>query len=1507
MENYLEPFIEELLHADDAARNKLVDLYADPAKTYLLTHAQHADTAAYALRVLSARLGKVGNTVLRGSALAGEQVIGRDINDFEWRAADGSKDAKQLAQFIENVYKELNLKGNNPLFLSVGAVRWKVPCSAEETRVVLSPLLIFPVRLIRSVSTSPVCIEFVDDDAYVNPCFLLRLRQVLGEEVAAGFPRPDGSGDEPLELAALGTGEEYFARVEEYVASCRQAGGEGTVFDFERDTVAIAQYNHGELCMYYDLRRNREKLYAHPLVRRVFTESTPEPAAECALEPDLVLPHDSVQEEMIRRVVNGESLIIKGPPGTGKTQTIANMVAALLAENKKILLSSKKLSALAEVYAKLPQPLRRFVLRMDYETEAQAAKVNPASVRRDLRDLLAARREYTQDAAAHRARDAANNERTEALTYLSWYAEKMFGESSAVGSYYDALNAYYKDPSAPAVPFASPEEAAALSQGDYAALLSAVREAGGCFAAMTGGGAHALRKCPWAGVSASDGEEAFTAASALAKEAERVRGGILALLPECGEGADALPLAEVYGAMRSVLDDAATQCVLAERGAERECEALRRALEDYRAVRGGNAQNKFALSDGAAARYLPAGGFGAAECLTNTELAAICRDRSLFYGADGAFLSEEALAALAGCAERILGREQERKAHLYNVQKLFEKQTIEREGELLSAAAAAFARYGKDAAKPKALDFKAKKYHEKLAALSFIAAPSFRETADAAAEYAAAQGCAAEADAIAEEMFRILRRRPSREQFATLFSVLAASAGQKVSVAEMLAAAERAQEPAAAVAACMRCPASYTLGELAAACRAELAKAALASACGAYALRAGIPIPAAGFADAEAFAVSVLAVHVLFALPAFRVHTAAEDVDCARRLRGADEELKKGCERLCDGLESFGARFFRNAYTETAFLTLADLKLYAKEADDRSMLASALRYGEIVRGEKNKLPLHAFFAPFEEEGPPACGFERAFEHSFCALLVAAYGKKLGLLRNGMGAAAARNLQKLSAAERAAEHANALRIEGRCMARIDAEDADFAFLAAERDPSATLRSLFKKYAREIVKLKKCFLLSPSTASVLFRPAEYESFDVVIVDEASQLEPVNLLPVLFRAKQCVIVGDEWQMPPIKHFTAKYERRIVAEDGTAETVLEPELSALTLALRNRAFRAEELVCHYRSKTEALIAFSQRAFYPYLRTFPAPVPLAEGLGFADVYVPEGRCEKGVNAAEARQVLACLRAHFAKYYDEEKGVLHASFGVVAFGEEQTEHIRRLVRADGELYQKLTRALSNFKDVPEKLAFFKTIETVQGQETEHLILSLTYGRTAEGKVVNSFGQLNRDKLGKCIFNVAVTRAQCSVTVVHSVLPEDITSENVAYIREYLALARRFAAGGREQFVSEQPPAGFVRSVAEFVVSCGVARERVVCNYGVTDGSVRMPVAVLSEDLSRAELGIWCEQPVGKKYNYLDYNMRYVETFERCGWKLHRVYAHDWADNAQAEREALAAALAKYVK
>ncbi len=1505
MENYLDAYIEDLLHINEVSRNKLVDLCGELTKTYILSHGLRTDTAAYALSVIRARFGKTGNTVLRGSALSGEQILGRDVNDFEWKGADGTKDAKQLSAFIAAVYKELNLKGNNPLFLSVGALRWKVAASKDEVKEVLSPLLVFPIRLIRSVGTTPVFIEFVDDDVYFNPCLYHKLRQVLGDEVADAFPHPNGAGafDEPVSLEKLGSGEEYFASVEAYVKSCKRADAGEAVFEFERDTVAIAQYNHDELCMYYDIRRNKEKIAAHPLVRRIFTESVPENRAPFLSEPQFVLPRDSVQEDMIRRVVNGESLIIKGPPGTGKTQTIANMIAALMAENKKVLLSSKKLSALSEVNAKLPAPLRKFVLLLDCETETQAAKVNPSEIKKDLRALVRAKREYAADSAAYKARESADAEKASAVTFLSDYAEKVFsGDSIAGGSYYDALDVYLKN-NLETIPFCDPRDAVKISRSRYDSLLSAVNDAGNCFAAMTGGETHPFAKCPWAGVGAeTDTEAAFSEYARLADLAERAHGALAKILGECENAR----VQDVRAVISSPLGEDAERALLSAKGIEKECGKLSDALAAYLFAKSAAGEQKASLKDEAGARAaLPAAGFGPAELLTFEEFSLVCGGAHLFYAENGNFLREGDLALLSSLAQKNEELKARGEKYLYEARRVISEEACRGEAEFIAAAYAPLAKYRGGAKKPKTFDFKAKKAYEKISAMSFTGGAEFSEAVEAVCNFKEALRCAEEAEKNALLVFKIFRRKLEKEQLAAVFAADAAAKRAGMPVQAFLEEACAAQKAVSGFAACIRAGTDGTIGQAVAACRAALAEADLKKALSALFDRVGAALPTD--AAAEKSACAALALRSLFASVPFASRPPEKNLETAKALRGA-QGLGKTLEALSSGLAAFGEKFFRSGYSAPSELLAGDLAVFAREADDRRVLSASLRYGAILNDPKNALPIREFFAPFEKGDPAHEGtFAEIFEHSFYALAIAARMAAMGLLRNGLGKNVARSLANFAAAEKKEEKADVSLIEGRCMARIDADDPDFAFLASERDPSSTLRSLFKKYAGPILKLKKCFILSPSTASVLFRPEEYENFDAVIVDEASQLEPVNLLPVLFRSKQCVIVGDEWQMPPIKHFVSKYEKRVTAEDGSESFVLEPELSALTLALRNRAFRAEELVCHYRSKTESLIAFSQKEFYPSMRTFPAPVPHKTGLGFTDIYVPEGRCEKGVNLAEAQKVLECLRSHFECFYDEKKEELTRSFGVVAFGEEQIECIKKLVRADRELNAKLTRALAHFGDVPEKLAFFKTIETVQGQETAQLILSLTYGKTAEGKVVNSFGQLNRDKLGKCIFNVAVTRAQYGVTVIHSVEPEEITAESVSYIRDYLMLSRRFGGGGRDQFVSEEPGKGFIRSVADFIESCGVAKERIVCGYGVTEGSVRMPIAVLSADLGEAQLGVWCEKPTGGKYNYLDYNMRYVQTLKDCGWNLHRICAHDWIDNAEAERESLAAAIGKYVK
>ncbi len=1498
MEHYLDGFIDELLHINEGGENKLIDLEAgDSGKTYYLSHRLRAqDLYRYVFETVSARLGKVGNTILRDSSLSCEQVRGRNVNDFDWRAGDGQKDVKKLDKFIDTCYKEINFKGNNPLFLSVGALRWKIAISNKEVKDVLSPLLIFPIRLIRSVDTSPVCLEFVDDDIYFNPCLAAKLKQVLGEETVNAFPHPNGIGqlDEPINLQSLGDGEEYFAAVADYIASCKNADiNDDTVFEFDKNTVAIAQYNHAEMCTYYDVKRNREQINNHPLVQKMFAQGEAEPLPEGKIEPQFVLPYDSVQQDLIRRVVNGESLIIKGPPGTGKTQTIANMIATLLGENKRVLLSSKKLSALAEVYAKLPDELRKFTLLLEYETEAQAAKVNPTQLKGNFKKLMKEKREYAGANEARRALLAANTERSEAITFLADYVQKTFADKLGAMdvTYYQALDTFLKNEDLPNLTYGSAVLDVTAEQ--YYTMFSRMKELDGLYQTLTANGKHSIKKCPWFGQHKEfDTVGALQEYQSIAKICTALYEGAQALLPESKAFFDALPLREVYQAACSSLTEAQIDTLLCLNDGKK-IQNLQKAMQAWQDAK---QDAVLPINDitKASALLVEFGDCAVDRNLTWEQFQNIYTYRNLFYP-NGKFLAETENNSLSALANRYQELASERATHISNARCVFTEQTLQQQKRDLQKAIAVFEKYT-DESKPRIFDFKAKKTFGLLAQQSYLTDVSFQNVVGAVKEYAKALACDGEEEKLNNAVNIAFRRSVTKEERDSVLTLYANAAITNAAPADYLQALERAYPALNGLKALAQADEKITIEQLIASARACVAKAALVAALTQCDLSGE---------DAEHTAQSALALYDLFAYEPFVGRTAKQNKATALALQKASDDWKQKMVVYIIKLNMFDDKYFRNYYTAFDGVTFGDLQIFANEAEDREILSAALRYFAIEWDKTNALPL-AIITYFFEKGTleKQAPFQQYFEHGFYGTLIDCAMRDMQLMRNGLGKRVDESIKRFADAEQRILQANAKIIEEKCMARIDPDAREFAFLEAERDPSQTLRSLFKKYAKAILNLKKCIILSPSTASVLFRPEEYNHFDVVIVDEASQLEPVNLLPVLFRSKQCVIVGDEWQMPPIKHFVAQYEKQIVSPDGTEVTVLEPEISVLTLALRNQSFRAEALRCHYRSKTESLITFSQKLFYPQMRTFPAALPMQQGLGFTDILVPEGKSCAGVNEAEAKAVVKCIKTHFERYFDEEKGVLKQSFGVVAFGEAQTEYIQKLVEKDRELSAKVRRALEHFNDVPEKLIFYKTIETVQGQETAHLILSLTYGRTEKGTLTSNFGQLNRDKLGRCIFNVAVTRAQSSITVVHSVTASEITGENVSYIADYLRVVERYSKGGKEQFVSKPAESGFLQSVADYIVSCGIDEKRVVFHYGVTDGSVRMPIAVLSENLDRALLGVWCEVPVGKTYDCLDYMVRYPQNLKNCGWKLHTVYAHDWVDNAQAEREKLAEQLKK---
>ena len=1505
----IDSFIVELLHIDDISNNRLLDLDGDgTAKTYYLTSQEESRLLTNLTMIAKERYGKVGNTILRHSALGEEQRIGQAVKFLDWECADGTKDPKKLNKYIDSTYKDLKMKGNNPLFLGIGGLRWIVSNGKGESKEIVSPILIYPIRLIRSGSNTPVTIEFVSDDVFVNPCLTAKLESMWGKEVAKAFPHPNGPQadlSDPVNLTALGDGIAYFNAVKAYAEKNAAADVSGkTVFKLE-EVVAISQYNHNELCSYYDIRKHRDLIDSNPMIDRIFNERAPAKQADIttlSAPVAMILPRDSAQENMIKRIVAGESMIIKGPPGTGKTQTIANVVAALLAADKKVLLASQKAAALTEVYGKLPTKLQKFVMLLDSETEEQAANLNPSTVLSELKGLLRERKAFDDNARVQERYEAARTELNKAIDFLARYVETTFTDNLVAGvSYFEALDRYCKN-DLRTIKFTEALRALRLTREEYEETVEAVEKIGGYFDFLTGEGKHSIKLSPWYPLDGMDIKDTEGALDAYKQIAEDIQ----ALLEETkdmigsNDALDDVSLACFVAWVEYALSMAEMERIATStKNTPSVFQDAQKFLQEYLNKKDSKNLKAFRI------RYE---GFDELESLTkkmnavNLDPALTVEDWKLFYQYKDALTtltSEKNVTTCISLVSQLTGQELRIQQLKTTFGEVFRTNLAESENEAILKAYEPLSKYvDTDATAPKALDFKGKNAVKVLMPLSYLNDVSFAELLKGVVAYNDLQAAEKERANIYASFSRMLGKEATTEEvLAFLIYMNYAQQSGKVN-----GYWKQFIEFADCVAECVEHAArttgeNYTLGALQEAYKAHLAYDKFRN----QAQRFMELIQLENGQDEENIADRVAAV---LAWSKFAQSCNLEQLqnlmEGAAERRSACKEAVALAKKIGQALKAFEETYFENLYSvKNVNVTFKELKFFLTQATDRNAVNAAVQFLARTQNEDNLLPLDTFFRGFENnpEWRQLASFEAYFEHAVFGLAIKAYSTLLGNARNGRGAMVDSALEKWWEKSTELDEAQVDRIENLCMRRLKPDDPDFAFLEAEKANAGSIRLMLKQHAVGLMKLKKCFLLSPYSVSVLFGGEEFFDFDVVIMDEASQLTPTGALPALLRSKQCVLVGDEYQMPPIKHFASTADRIITNDDGD-EFAMEADLSILSFALKNEAFLSNQLTCHYRSETESLIAFSQKKYYQGMRTFPCATPKKDGVGIVDVYVPNGALVNGKNQAEAAAVIDCLQRHFDKYFDEETGVLSESVGVVAFGVEQQQAI--LSAIPDALKKKIKRAEESFPHpMKEKLIFFKTIEKVQGQEINHLILSMTYGRRENGAIYQHFGELNNGKLGQCIFNVAVTRAKRSITVIHSIKASDLDSERIQFIKEYLSMAENFSDEKR-QFVSQEPGEGFLRSVGNFIASCGISEDRIVYNYGVTEDSVRIPIAILSEDKERALMGIWCEWMLAKKTEYLDYNARYFNTLRYRGWKLYRAFAHDWIDNTAAEQDRLRA-------
>ena len=143
----------------------------------------------------------------------------------------------------------------------------------------------------------------------------------------------------------------------------------------------------------------------------------------------------------------------------------------------------------------------------------------------------------------------------------------------------------------------------------------------------------------------------------------------------------------------------------------------------------------------------------------------------------------------------------------------------------------------------------------------------------------------------------------------------------------------------------------------------------------------------------------------------------------------------------------------------------------------------------------------------------------------------------------------------------------------------------------------LRDLMPQAGTTLTAIKPCWAMSPLVVASTLPPGRW--FDVVIFDEASQVQPAQAISAISRARQVVVAGDERQLPPTNFFTVVSDDEADAGAPTDETLtegFESVLDVLAAALPTR-----NLTWHYRSRDERLIAFANEAMYDgRLTTFP-------------------------------------------------------------------------------------------------------------------------------------------------------------------------------------------------------------------------------------------------------------------------------------------------------------------
>lgn len=343
---------------DFSLRNNLINLRLGrrviPFVSFEIDHLEDNLQAGEYYQILpSPTKGKIepSETGLYDSSLWKESLEELVISELRNKKIRSYLTESELQNSLKYIYRTsrtaIEENGANSLFLVLGILKWYESPKSVKPR--FAPILLLPVDIIRRGGTSGYIIRTRDEEIILNITLIELLKQQFSINLSGLNPLPkDESGVDVKKI---------FAAIRTCIRNMKG-------WDVAEESM-LGLFSFNKFVMWNDIHTNADKLKGNAIIASLmenciqWQDATPEVDAreiDKNRKPDsfaIPVDVDSSQLEAVIESGEGKSFILHGPPGTGKSQTITNMIANALYKGKRVLFVAEKMAALSVVQNRL--------------------------------------------------------------------------------------------------------------------------------------------------------------------------------------------------------------------------------------------------------------------------------------------------------------------------------------------------------------------------------------------------------------------------------------------------------------------------------------------------------------------------------------------------------------------------------------------------------------------------------------------------------------------------------------------------------------------------------------------------------------------------------------------------------------------------------------------------------------------------------------------------------------------------------------------------------------------------------------------------------------------------------------------------------------------------------------------------------------------------------------------------------------------------------------------------